>query len=54
MDHKIWVVDKRLDRFEVRVLEQPAPTIDMSSIQNKLATLLANVDSILNTPAIDQ
>ncbi|KAG5609665.1 hypothetical protein H5410_020946 [Solanum commersonii] len=53
MDRKIQDVKKRLDAFEVRVLERPAPTIDLSSFQSELACLQADVYAILATPTVE-
>uniref|UniRef100_M1DFY0 Integrase core domain containing protein n=1 Tax=Solanum tuberosum TaxID=4113 RepID=M1DFY0_SOLTU len=36
-----------------RVLERPAPTVDLSSFQTELASLSANVDAILSTPTVN-
>uniref|UniRef100_M1DGE0 Integrase core domain containing protein n=1 Tax=Solanum tuberosum TaxID=4113 RepID=M1DGE0_SOLTU len=52
MDHKVQAVHKRLDAFELRVLERPAYTTDMSSFRIELASLRAVVDAILATPAV--
>uniref|UniRef100_M1BV32 Integrase core domain containing protein n=1 Tax=Solanum tuberosum TaxID=4113 RepID=M1BV32_SOLTU len=53
MDRKIQAVNKCLDSFELRVLEQPAPIINLSSFQSELASLRANVDVILATPTVE-
>ncbi|KAG5610279.1 hypothetical protein H5410_021560 [Solanum commersonii] len=53
MDRKIQAVNKHLDAFELRVLERPTPTINLSSFQTKLASLRANVDAILTTPTVE-
>uniref|UniRef100_M1DUE3 Integrase core domain containing protein n=1 Tax=Solanum tuberosum TaxID=4113 RepID=M1DUE3_SOLTU len=47
MDHK------RLDAFDLRVLERPAPTIVMSSFRTDLASLRVDVDAILATPVVE-
>uniref|UniRef100_M1DHT2 Integrase core domain containing protein n=1 Tax=Solanum tuberosum TaxID=4113 RepID=M1DHT2_SOLTU len=52
MDRKIQAINKCLDAFELRVLERPAPTIDLSSFQSELASLRADVDAILATPIV--
>uniref|UniRef100_M1DTP8 Integrase core domain containing protein n=1 Tax=Solanum tuberosum TaxID=4113 RepID=M1DTP8_SOLTU len=52
-DQKVQAVHKRLDAFELRVLERPAPTIDMSSFRTELASIRADVDAILATPAVE-
>uniref|UniRef100_M1DSQ8 Integrase core domain containing protein n=1 Tax=Solanum tuberosum TaxID=4113 RepID=M1DSQ8_SOLTU len=53
MDRKIQAVNKNLDAFELRVLERPSPTIDLSFFQSELASLRANVDVILATPTVE-
>uniref|UniRef100_M1DGQ6 Integrase core domain containing protein n=1 Tax=Solanum tuberosum TaxID=4113 RepID=M1DGQ6_SOLTU len=53
MDRKIQAINKRLDSFELGVLERPTPTIDLSSFEAELATLRADVDAILATPTIE-
>uniref|UniRef100_M1DPJ8 Integrase core domain containing protein n=1 Tax=Solanum tuberosum TaxID=4113 RepID=M1DPJ8_SOLTU len=53
MDRKIQAVNKRLDAFELRFLERPAPTINLSSFQSELASLRADVDAILATPTVE-
>uniref|UniRef100_M1DSH9 Integrase core domain containing protein n=1 Tax=Solanum tuberosum TaxID=4113 RepID=M1DSH9_SOLTU len=53
IDQKVQAVHKRLDAFELRVLERPAPTTDMSYFQTELASLQADVDAILDTPAVE-
>ena len=52
-DQKVQAVHKRLDAFELRVLERPALTTDMSSFRTELASLRADVDAILATPAVE-
>uniref|UniRef100_M1DGT9 Integrase core domain containing protein n=1 Tax=Solanum tuberosum TaxID=4113 RepID=M1DGT9_SOLTU len=53
MDRKIHVINKRLDAFELRVLERPSPTIDLSSFQIELASLRDDIDAILATPTAE-
>uniref|UniRef100_M1DJL9 Integrase core domain containing protein n=1 Tax=Solanum tuberosum TaxID=4113 RepID=M1DJL9_SOLTU len=53
MDRKVQVVNKRLDAFELRVLERPAPATDLSSLQADLASLRTDVDVILATPSVE-
>uniref|UniRef100_M1DZH1 Integrase core domain containing protein n=2 Tax=Solanum tuberosum TaxID=4113 RepID=M1DZH1_SOLTU len=53
MNRKIQDANKRLDAFELRVLERPDPTIDLSSFQFELASLRDDVHAILATPTID-
>uniref|UniRef100_M1DM43 Integrase core domain containing protein n=1 Tax=Solanum tuberosum TaxID=4113 RepID=M1DM43_SOLTU len=52
-DQQVQAVHKRLDAFELRVLERPAPTTDMSFFRTELASLRADVDTILATPAVE-
>uniref|UniRef100_M1D9I1 Integrase core domain containing protein n=1 Tax=Solanum tuberosum TaxID=4113 RepID=M1D9I1_SOLTU len=51
MNQKVQAVHKRFDAFELNVLERPAPTTDISSFRTELASLRADVDAILATPA---
>uniref|UniRef100_M1DQA7 Integrase core domain containing protein n=1 Tax=Solanum tuberosum TaxID=4113 RepID=M1DQA7_SOLTU len=53
MDQKVQAVHKRLNPFELRVLERPDPTTDISSFRTELASLRADVDAILATPAVE-
>ncbi|KAG5576289.1 hypothetical protein H5410_056423 [Solanum commersonii] len=53
MDQKIQAVNKQLDAFELRVLERPTPTMDLSSFQSELANIRADVDAILATPTVE-
>uniref|UniRef100_M1DS74 Integrase core domain containing protein n=1 Tax=Solanum tuberosum TaxID=4113 RepID=M1DS74_SOLTU len=53
MDQKVQAVHKWLDAFELRVLERPAPTTDMSSFQGELDSQWADVDAILATVAVE-
>uniref|UniRef100_M1DIY3 Integrase core domain containing protein n=1 Tax=Solanum tuberosum TaxID=4113 RepID=M1DIY3_SOLTU len=50
MDQMNQAVYKRLDAFELRILERPAPTIDLSIFHAELASLRANMGSILVPP----
>jgi len=52
-DQKVQAVHKWLDAFELRVLERPAPTTDISSFRTDLASLQADVDAILATPVVE-
>ncbi|KAG5585795.1 hypothetical protein H5410_046229 [Solanum commersonii] len=52
-DHKVEAVHKQLDAFELRFVERPAPTTDMSSFCTNLASLRADVDAILATPVVE-
>uniref|UniRef100_M1D9E8 Integrase core domain containing protein n=1 Tax=Solanum tuberosum TaxID=4113 RepID=M1D9E8_SOLTU len=53
MDRKVQAVNKRLDAFELRVLERSAPAIDLSSLQVELANLRTDVDAILVAPTVE-
>uniref|UniRef100_M1DFY7 Integrase core domain containing protein n=1 Tax=Solanum tuberosum TaxID=4113 RepID=M1DFY7_SOLTU len=53
MDRKVQTVNKRLQAFEQRILERPAPTIDLSSFQSELASLWADVYANLATPTAE-
>uniref|UniRef100_M1DV95 Integrase core domain containing protein n=1 Tax=Solanum tuberosum TaxID=4113 RepID=M1DV95_SOLTU len=50
---QVQAVNKRLDAFELRVLKRPALTTDLSSFRTELASLRADVDVILATPAVE-
>uniref|UniRef100_M1DKX6 Integrase core domain containing protein n=1 Tax=Solanum tuberosum TaxID=4113 RepID=M1DKX6_SOLTU len=50
MDRKVQVVHQRLDAFELRVLERPAPTTYVSFFQTELASLWANLDTLIAPP----
>uniref|UniRef100_M1DU07 Integrase core domain containing protein n=1 Tax=Solanum tuberosum TaxID=4113 RepID=M1DU07_SOLTU len=52
MDRKVQAVNKRLDTFELRVLERSAPATDLSALQADLASLRIDVDSILVAPSV--
>uniref|UniRef100_M1DV43 Integrase core domain containing protein n=1 Tax=Solanum tuberosum TaxID=4113 RepID=M1DV43_SOLTU len=53
MDRKVHAVNKHLDAFELRVLDRPAPIIDLSSFQSELASHRAKVHAILATPTVE-
>uniref|UniRef100_M1DEM4 Integrase core domain containing protein n=1 Tax=Solanum tuberosum TaxID=4113 RepID=M1DEM4_SOLTU len=53
MDQKVQAVNKRLDAFELRVLERSAPAIDLSALQADLASLRTDVDAILAAPSVE-
>ncbi|KAH0750729.1 hypothetical protein KY290_029961 [Solanum tuberosum] len=48
MDQKIQAVHKRLDAFELRILERPALIIDVTTAQMELVILRADVDCFLS------
>uniref|UniRef100_M1DQ92 Integrase core domain containing protein n=1 Tax=Solanum tuberosum TaxID=4113 RepID=M1DQ92_SOLTU len=52
-DQKVQEVHKCPDAFELRVLERPTPTTDMSSFRTELASLWADVDAILAILAVE-
>uniref|UniRef100_M1D958 Integrase core domain containing protein n=1 Tax=Solanum tuberosum TaxID=4113 RepID=M1D958_SOLTU len=49
MDEKIKAVHKRLDAFELRVLERPhlGPTVDLTTFQTLLSRVRSDVDPLL-------
>uniref|UniRef100_M1DN91 Integrase core domain containing protein n=1 Tax=Solanum tuberosum TaxID=4113 RepID=M1DN91_SOLTU len=53
MDRKVQAVNKRLDAFELRVLERSAPATDLSALQADLASLRTDVDPILAAPSVE-
>uniref|UniRef100_M1DX81 Integrase core domain containing protein n=1 Tax=Solanum tuberosum TaxID=4113 RepID=M1DX81_SOLTU len=53
MDQKVQAINKRLDAFELRILEQSAPAIDLSALQAELASLRTEVDAILAAPSVE-
>ncbi|KAG5600219.1 hypothetical protein H5410_031589 [Solanum commersonii] len=53
MDRKVQAVNNHLDAFELRVLEQSVPTIDLSALQADLASLRTDVDAILAAPSVE-
>uniref|UniRef100_M1DEC9 Integrase core domain containing protein n=1 Tax=Solanum tuberosum TaxID=4113 RepID=M1DEC9_SOLTU len=50
MYRKVQSIHQRLDAFEIRVLEQPAHTTDVSVFQTELASLRADLDALLARP----
>uniref|UniRef100_M1DYY6 Integrase core domain containing protein n=1 Tax=Solanum tuberosum TaxID=4113 RepID=M1DYY6_SOLTU len=50
MDRKVQAVHQRLDAFELRVLERPAPTTNVSAFHMELASLRADLDTLLALP----
>ena len=46
-ERKIAEVNQRLDAFELRVLARPAPPVDVSTLQDAVDTLRADIDTIL-------
>uniref|UniRef100_M1DJX7 Integrase core domain containing protein n=1 Tax=Solanum tuberosum TaxID=4113 RepID=M1DJX7_SOLTU len=53
MDRKVQAANKRLDAFELRVLERSAPAIYLSALQAELASLQTDVDVILASPTVE-
>uniref|UniRef100_M1DAM2 Integrase core domain containing protein n=1 Tax=Solanum tuberosum TaxID=4113 RepID=M1DAM2_SOLTU len=53
MDQKVQTVNKRLDAFELCILERSAPAIDLSALQAELASLRTDVDAILAAPSVE-
>uniref|UniRef100_M1DXF6 Integrase core domain containing protein n=1 Tax=Solanum tuberosum TaxID=4113 RepID=M1DXF6_SOLTU len=52
MDWKVQAVNKRLDAFELRVLERSTPATDLSALQADLASLRTDVNVILAAPSV--
>ena len=46
-ERKIAEVHQRLDAFELRVLDRPAPPVDVSTLQDAVDSLHADIDTIL-------
>ena len=46
-ERKIGEVKQRLDAFELRVLARPAPPVDVSTLQDAVDSLRADIDTIL-------
>uniref|UniRef100_M1DUI3 Integrase core domain containing protein n=1 Tax=Solanum tuberosum TaxID=4113 RepID=M1DUI3_SOLTU len=53
MDRKVKAVNKRLDAFELRVLERSAPGIDLSALEADLASLRTDIDALLVAPSVE-
>ncbi|KAG5596525.1 hypothetical protein H5410_037757, partial [Solanum commersonii] len=53
MDRKVQAINNRLDAFELRVLERPAPAIDLSALQDNIASLRSDVEAILVAPSVE-
>uniref|UniRef100_M1D9I3 Integrase core domain containing protein n=1 Tax=Solanum tuberosum TaxID=4113 RepID=M1D9I3_SOLTU len=47
MDHKVQAIHQCLDAFELRILERPSPTTDFSAFRMELASLWADLDTLL-------
>uniref|UniRef100_M1DL59 Integrase core domain containing protein n=1 Tax=Solanum tuberosum TaxID=4113 RepID=M1DL59_SOLTU len=54
MDHKVQALNQPLDAFERRVLERPAPTTDVSGFKTELASLRADLDTLLDPPETER
>ncbi|KAK4713471.1 hypothetical protein R3W88_019378 [Solanum pinnatisectum] len=50
MDQKVQAIHKHLDAFELRVLKRPTPTTYVSSFQTELASLWADLNTLLAAP----
>uniref|UniRef100_M1DH81 Integrase core domain containing protein n=1 Tax=Solanum tuberosum TaxID=4113 RepID=M1DH81_SOLTU len=50
MDQNTQAVHKRMDVFELRVLERSTKTIDLATFQTELASIHADVDALLAPP----
>ena len=46
-ERKIAEVHQRLDTFELRVLDRPAPQVDVSTLHAAVESLRADIDMIL-------
>ena len=53
MQRKIHEVNQRLDAFELRVLAQPAPPVDVSTLQAAVDSLRADIDTILEARVLE-
>uniref|UniRef100_M1E031 Integrase core domain containing protein n=1 Tax=Solanum tuberosum TaxID=4113 RepID=M1E031_SOLTU len=53
MDRKVQAVNKRLDAFELQVLERSALAIYLSFLQAELASLRTDIDAILAAPTVE-
>ena len=52
-ERKIAEVNQRLDAFELRVLSRPAPLVDVSTLQDAVDSLRAEMDMILEARVPD-
>lgn len=50
MEQKVHVVYKRLDAFELRVLERSSPTVDVNTLQKEIESLCADITGLLSPP----
>ncbi|KAK4737437.1 hypothetical protein R3W88_001134 [Solanum pinnatisectum] len=50
MDQKVQAIHSRMDAFELRVLERPAPTVEVSTLKKELEGLHANIVVLLAPP----
>uniref|UniRef100_M1DX05 Integrase core domain containing protein n=1 Tax=Solanum tuberosum TaxID=4113 RepID=M1DX05_SOLTU len=50
MDQKVQVVHKFLDAFELRVLERPATTVDVTTLQKEVESLCADITGLFAPP----
>uniref|UniRef100_M1DEZ4 Integrase core domain containing protein n=1 Tax=Solanum tuberosum TaxID=4113 RepID=M1DEZ4_SOLTU len=53
MDRKVQAVHQRLDVFELWVIDRPAPTTDVSVFLKELASLRADIDTLLTPRETD-
>uniref|UniRef100_M1DI55 Integrase core domain containing protein n=1 Tax=Solanum tuberosum TaxID=4113 RepID=M1DI55_SOLTU len=53
MDWKVQAINKRLDAFELCILERSASAIDLSALHADLASLRTDVDAILAAPSVE-
>ena len=52
-ERKIAEVNQRLDAFELRVLARPSPSVDVSTLQNRVDSLRADIDTILEARVLE-
>ena len=52
-ERKIAEVNQRLDAFELRVLARPAPPVDVSTLQDAVDSLRADIDKILEARVLE-
>ncbi|KAG5599606.1 hypothetical protein H5410_030976 [Solanum commersonii] len=53
INRKVQAINMCLVAFELRVLERPTLTIDLSFFQSELASLRTDVDAILAYPTVE-
>ncbi|KAK4733702.1 hypothetical protein R3W88_007963 [Solanum pinnatisectum] len=48
MDQKVQAIHKHLDTFELRVLERPALTVDVTTLNKEIKSLRADITGLLS------